>query len=657
MTPVIDHAFVRRAVSLADPNALRLTMFQLTGDERLLQLQISGGADAKQRAVGTMDPGQRAWLDDLAVDWLMANAGPRDLPEPPEPQLRRMMDVVAGGRMGDLEFEARRDLTGFKAFPYMADWTGDRPDIPDGFSVAVIGSGFAGIGMGVQLDMLGIPYTIYERRHEPGGVWSINNYPDVRVDTMSITYEFMFERDFAWSEYFGRGPEVRDYLARTSRRRGVWDKTRFGHDLKCAAYDEARDKWLLEFDTSRGPVSAEANVVVSAAGLFATPRIIDFPGREDFRGTIVHTAQWRGDIDLKGKRVATIGNGSTGVQMLGAIAREAEHVSVFQRTPQWISPRERYGEPIEREIEWLRRNLPGFWNWWRYSSTASLFETHELMTVDRDWQAKGGKVNAQNDAMRDFLTAYIKAETGGREDLIEKLLPDYAPFSRRPIVDNGWYRALTRDNVELVTDGIERFTPDGIRTSDGREVPFDVIVTATGYDVAQYLWPTHYIGRDGRDLHEVWSEGDGPRAYIGMMMPGFPNFFMLYGPNSQPLSGGPSTPTWFVTWGAYAARCIIRMLESGASSVDVTQDAHARYNAALDEEATKLVQMSDEGGRERNYYLGGGDKDRLLVSAPWYSPYYYRLCSKVEWTDLVFGTSGREEARETQAIALAGEGR
>jgi 4-hydroxyacetophenone monooxygenase len=619
---MVERAFVERAVNLADLDAVRMTMFHLTGD-----------AAFDLPMAGAMCDAQKDALKAAAVDWLTANAGPRAVPAPPEPEHRRLFEMALGKPVGDLEYAMRKQLTAFEDYPYCERWPGERPAIPEGFRVAVIGAGFAGIGMGVQLDLLGIPYDVFERRPEAGGVWSINRYPDVRVDTMSVTYEFLFEKGHEWSEYFARGLEVRAYLDKVSRKHGVYPKTRFAHDLTRATFDEARGVWRLEFDTPEGKLLHEANVIVSASGLFATPNVPDFEGTERFKGRVVHPARWPDDLDLAGKRVAVIGNGSTGIQMLGAIAEQASFAYAFQRTPQWISPRAKYGQIMEPEIAWLLRNFPAYANWWRLSALSGLFDTHVLMQTDLEWQAKGGKVNQPSDAMREELTAYIREQTGGREDLIARLIPDYAPFSRRPAVDNGWYRALTRDNVELVTDVIVSLTENGIRTADGAERAVDVIVTATGFAVEKYLWPARYVGRGGTDLHGMWDAGDGARAYLGLMMPGFPNLFTLYGPNSQPLSGGPSQPVWFSMWGGYAARAIMRLIEDGKASVEVTPEAFARYNTALDEEAATLVQMTAEGGVDKNYYVSQ-KHNRLQVNAPWYAPLYQQMCMETRWEDL-----------------------
>jgi 4-hydroxyacetophenone monooxygenase len=622
METTVDSAFIRRAVELADLNAVRVALYQQTKDQELASLPVAA----------KLDDAERELLIDKAVSWLERNAGPTVPPRPTDEELRELMNMVTGEDMGDLEFEARRQLPAFEDFPWMIDWPDGKPELPEGFKVAIVGSGFSGLAMAVQLERLGIPYVVLERRSEVGGTWSINRYPDIRVDTISVTYDFSFEKKFQWTEYFGRGAEVRKYLEHISRKYGVFENTLFERDLKKASFDESRNLWVLELATPDGVETLEANVIVTAVGTFANPKFPSFENQEAFEGEIVHPARWPDDLDLKGKRVAVLGNGSTGVQLLAPIAAEAEQVFVFQRTPQWISPREKYGSPFEPEIHWLIDNFPGYWNWARYTATSSLFETHQFLVPDEEWKAKGGKFNPLNDKMRDDLTAYISAQTGGRQDLIDKLVPEYAPFSRRPVVDNGWYKSLTRDNVELVTDGIARLTPSGIEAEDGSLYDVDVIVTATGFEVIKYLAPAEFIGKDGVSIHEFWSK-DGPRAYLGMVAPNFPNLFMLYGPNSQPLSGGTGLPIWYVVWAAYAARCISRMIEEGKAQVEVKPEAFERYNEALDAEASKLILLQDEGAPDKNYYVN--EFGRVQVNAPWYGPEYHRLCTQVAWNDFV----------------------
>ncbi len=621
MGTTVDAAFIRRAVELADLNAVRVALFQHTGDPELVTLPVAA----------SLDDAGRELLIDKAVAWLETNAGPGMPEEPPEAELRALMNMATAEEMPDLEFEARRELPGFNAFPWTADWTGEKPELPEGFLVAVIGSGFSGIAMGVQLELLGIPYVVLDRRAEPGGTWTVNRYPDVRVDTISITYEYSFEKNYPWSEYFGRGAEVREYLDHVSKKYGVREHTRFERDLKRASFDETRDVWVLEVESPDGLEIIEANAIVNAVGTFANPKIPHFEGQESFTGPMIHPSRWPEDFDATGKRIAIIGNGSTGVQLLAPVADQADQVFVFQRTPQWIAPRDKYGQAVEPEIRWLQDNFPGYWNWWRYMAIAALFGTHGYLIPDDDWKAQGGHFNPMNDKLRATLTAYIEAQTNGDEDLMSQLVPDYAPFSRRPVVDNGWYRALTCDNVELVTDGIARLTPTGVETVDGQVFDVDMIVTATGFDIIKYLWPADYVGRDGLSVHDFWST-DGPRAYLSMMAPNFPNMFMLYGPNSQPVSGGTGLPIWYVLWSAYSAQCLVRMIEEGKSRVEVKTEAFERYNTALDEESQKLLLLQDEGAPEKNYYVN--EFGRMQVNAPWYGPEYQRMCSRPDWDDI-----------------------
>ena len=617
----VDTAFIRRAVELADLNAVRVTLYMHTHDPEIAALP---------KAIELTDD-QRELLISKATAWLEANAATERPAEPDEAELRELMNLATKEEMGDLEFTARRELPAFKDFPLMIEWDGDKPAIPEDFMIVVVGSGFSGLATGVQLSNLGLPYTILERRPEPGGTWSVNRYPDIRVDTISITYEFAFEKDYRWTEYFGRGPEVRSYLEGVSKKFGPYDNTKFGCEVTKATFDAERDKWIVEYDSPDGPQTIEANFVINGVGTFANPKFPQFEGQESFEGEILHPARWPDGVDFTGKRVAVIGNGSTGVQLLAPVAEEAQHVDVFQRTPQWISPRDKYGAPMEPETLWLLDNFPGYWNWWRYMAIAGLFGTHGFIVPDEEWVKQGGKWNPMNDQLRADLTAYIKAQVDGDEELIEQLVPDYAPFSRRPVVDNGWYKALTRDNVDLVTSPIARFTPKGIETADGEVHEVDVVITATGFEVMKYLWPADYLGKDGTSIHDFWSK-DGPRAYISMMVPKFPNMFMLYGPNSQPLSGGTGLPVWYVIWAAYAARCITRALAEGKTRVEVKEEPYERYNEALDIEASKLLLLQEEGAPEENYYIN--EFGRMQVNAPWYGPEYHRMCTEVEWDDL-----------------------
>jgi 4-hydroxyacetophenone monooxygenase len=276
------------------------------------------------------------------------------------------------------------------------------------------------------------------------------------------------------------------------------------------------------------------------------------------------------------------------------------------------------------EARWLLDTMPYYWNWSRYTAVMPLFDARELLVPDEEWIAQGGHVNERSDSIRQGLIAYIKAKVGDRPDLIEKLIPDYAPIARRPVVDNNWYTTLTRDHVELVTTPISHITQHGIETEDGEERAVDMIIAAVGFHTGKYLWPAEYHGVGGITLQDVWSEA-GAQAYVGMTVPGFPNFFMLYGPNSQPISGGATLPAWFEIWSRYIGQAIVAMIEGGSSRIEVRKEVYEEYNKRLDETARKLIYITDVGSRERNYYVN--EWGRLQVNVPWEAEDYFRMSS------------------------------
>ncbi len=627
MSPNVDAAFIRRAVEACDLAALRVALYQATGDPAL----------AEFGPVADLDDDERARLEDRAAHLLETHAGSFERRVPSDEELRALMDLVLGVPTRDEHFEVRKKFLAFTPYPFQYTRPAEAAPVPEGFEVAIIGAGPAGIATAVQLGRLGVPYRIYDRRDELGGTWSIHKYPDIRVDTLSITYEFSFDDEYPWREYFARGEDVRAYLEFIADKYGVREHIELGHDLEHARFDEGENRWKLSF---RGPDGAralrDANFVVSAAGVFAKPKRPDIPGIDDFEGTILHPTEWTSEHDVRGKRVAVIGNGSTGVQLLARVAEEAEHTTVFQRTPQWIAARPNYGKAVEPEVRWLLDNLPGYWNWSRYTSIIGLMTWHEdFLIPDPEWEKQGGHITRKSDELRELMIGYIDSQIGDRPDLREKLIPDYAPMVRRPVVDNDWYKSLTRDDVALVTSGIERLTPTGIETADGKHHELDFIVFATGFEVDQFLWPAEYEGEGGRSLRAYWGE-KSPQAYLGMMVPHFPNFFMMYGPNSQPVSGGISLPSWFQIWAAYLAQCLDTMFEEGHARVGVREEAFRKYNADLDAFGSELAFIKDTGSVERNYYVD--DDGRLVVNTPYETAELYAMMRTPKRDDLVFGS-------------------
>ena len=349
--------------------------------------------------------------------------------------------------------------------------------------------------------------------------------------------------------------------------------------------------------------------------MFSTPNLPDIAGIDSFAGKMFHTTAWDHDFEIADKRVALIGTGSSGAQLMPHLANQAASLTVFQRTPNWIVPIEGYHAPITPEQAWLMKHLPYYWNWFCYAMTMLDRHVEKMQAFDGQWQAAGGVVNERNDKFREFLLGNLTARLGQRPDLLEKCRPSYPPAARRLVVDNGWFDALLRPNVELVTEPILQVGADAITTRDGESRAFDLIVLGSGFQTSRYLWPVRYRGRGGITPDDLWAK-DGARAYLGMTMPGFPNFFMFYGPNGQARSG--SFHGWAEIWARYAILVVVGMIERGAEAAEVRQDVFLDYNTRLDAAMTPLIWG---GGGAGSYYLN--EQGRRGVNMPWTAAEYY----------------------------------
>ncbi|KAK6067724.1 4-hydroxyacetophenone monooxygenase [Seiridium cupressi] len=382
------------------------------------------------------------------------------------------------------------------------------------FKVIVIGGDISGLAAAVQFKRLGISFQVLERKRAIGGTWLLNTYPEARVDTLSFLFQFRFVKNYPGSEYFASAGETQKYLEYVAELYKVKDHFYFNREVVSYVWHEDESEWELTVKHANGESeSMRCNAVVSGSGLFATPNKSDIEGMGDFQGVIFHTEKWDHSIDHINKDVALVDTGSTGTQLTASVAAKAKSLTVYQRTPNWIMNMEGYRAPIdETQLQYMQ-------------------------TYGKGWETKGGIINERNDLVRQALTFYITSKDEGIPGLREKIFPDYAPLVRRLVVDNGFYDVLRCGNVELVIDKIDSFTKTGIRSQDGAERNFDVVVLGTGFKVQQYFWPCKPVGRDGSTMEELWKK-DGPRSHLGMSMTGFPNFFILYGPNNQPRSGG-----------------------------------------------------------------------------------------------------------------------
>ncbi len=353
-----------------------------------------------------------------------------------------------------------------------------------------------------------------------------------------------------------------------------------------------------------GGETVRANVLVSAVGQLNRPRLPDIRGRELFAGASFHSAHWDHTVDLTAKRVAVIGTGASAAQFIPAIAEQVDELLVYQRTPSWFAPTPDYHEAVSEGQQWLYDHVPAYSQWHRFLMFWRLGDNSlAFARVDPDWPDAPSSVSMANALMRDVLTAYLTQQYEGRPDLLAKAVPSYPPTAKRVLRDNGvWAAALKRGQVELITEPISLITRHGIITADGIDRPVDVIIYGTGFEASAFLAPMRIVGRGGVELHDRW-DGEA-RAYLGVTVPGFPNLFCLYGPNTNIVING--SIVYFSECGVrYILDCLRHLLTSGSTSIEVRSDVHDAYNELVDAEN---LQMTWGASEVSSWYKSGSGR-------------------------------------------------
>ncbi len=452
--------------------------------------------------------------------------------------------------------------------------------------VAIVGAGFSGIGAGIKLDEAGIHDSVLlEAGDGVGGAWHWNTYPGVCVDIPSPSYQFSFEQRDDWSKTYAPGDELKDYAEDIVDRYALRSRIRLNTEINGAAFDEESDLW--ELSTKDGG-SITARYVVGATGVFSQPKPPDVEGLDSFEGTVMHTARWDHDHDLRGERVAIIGTGASAVQVIPSIAPEVEKLVVFQRTPIWCLPK-----PDKSRDEWLIDGFPGAGLLRRLASQAFVELTFPL-PAHFDGVVPLAKLGER--AGRTHLRKQVHDPV-----LRDKLTPRYSLGCKRPGFSNDYLPTFNRSNVELETDAIEAITPTGLRTAGGAEHEVDTLILATGFKVFERgnMPPYPVVGRDGLDLERWWDENRF-QAYQGVSMPGFPNLFTILGPYAY---NGASYFTLIENQSKHIVRCLRQARRTGATSVEVTPDANRRYFESQLSRRKNQVFFRGSCGTANSYYF------------------------------------------------------
>lgn len=620
-TPDAEIAAALEQVSIP---TLLLSLVHITGDPRYIREFKQAGLFLNE-VQGFMSEEDKARAREVALP-VIADYRDRGCPVPdplPAEVVREMMDWAACEPVDDdnvpLMLE-ELDLEGVDPRrPRTLENTGD-------FSVIVIGCGESGVLAGVRLKQAGIDFTIVEKNAGPGGTWWENSYPGARVDVANHFYCYSFEPSNHWDHFFAEQPELRQYFRDVVDRHELEANIRWNTEVVSAAWDG--EMWNVTVRSAAGTETLKANAVITAVGQLNRPHIPDFPGAETFAGPAFHSAAWDHDVDVTGKRVALIGAGASGFQIAPAIADKVAHLTVFQRTAQWMFPNPMYHEPVADGVRWAMEHLPYYGRWYRFLLLwPGADKGLDAARVDPDYNDHGNAVSEINAVARIMFTDWITTQVGEDAELLAKVLPDYPATGKRTLQDNGsWLGALKRDNVDLIRTPIERITPTGIVTADGETYDADIIVYATGFRATDMLFPMTITGRDGIDLHEVW--GQRPYAYRGITVPGFPNFFMTYGPGTHLAHGGSLILNSELQM-RYINQCLEHLITEGLRTMEPlpepTKDWHRRSQEAIRQ--TVWAQPSI-----KHSYFKNADGEIHTVS-PWRLSEYRSAINEPVWSD------------------------
>lgn len=449
----------------------------------------------------------------------------------------------------------------------------------DGQHAIIIGAGVSGIAAAIRLLERGARVTLLEKNPDVGGTWWENRYPGCRLDTPNFAYSYSFAPRTQLPDHYSRREVILAYIKDVAESHGVRQFVRFSTTATRAVWDEAGAHWTVTYTDALGrSLDVDGNILITAVGQLNRPLIPEFPGLENFRGEVVHSATWPEGLDCTNKRVAVIGTGASGFQIVPAIAEEVRSMKVVMRNPPWLLPTPNYHEPIAGPLEVLLEQAPLYGRMLRFwQFLLSVEAWYPLVQADPEWDAPGTLSQANHD-FREELVEHLRQQLGHSPELFDALTPSYPPGSKRMLRDNGvWAQTLQLPHVDLLTSAISGFDEAGFVTDDGEHHDVDILILATGFRASEFLEPMRITGRDGADLHQVW--GGEPRAFVTSMVPAFPNFFMLLGPNSGLAANGSII---FMTEGVVDFLDRVLSLRERHRAIEVRQDAYAGFTAWVD---------------------------------------------------------------------------
>jgi 4-hydroxyacetophenone monooxygenase len=578
---------IEEALKDAHLPALMAALVQMTGDLSWLRPEWKPTYNPMERGDTGIPQAEQVKIRKAAAEAIAAHlAGkPMQMLRPDHATICRQMDFVAGAPIPEQYVDFLVDELVLEARS-SKDPHFETPELKAAarkMKVLVVGAGMSGLLTGIRLSQAGVPFEIIDKNPDVGGTWFENTYPGCRVDNSNHMYSYSFEPNHAWPQHFSPQPVLLEYFRGIAAKYDLRKHIRFETQVELLAWDEVRHVWRATLKGKDGRTEVvEATAVVTAVGQLNRPRFPDIEGIGTFEGPAFHSAEWRHDVDLKGKRVAVIGTGASSYQFVPEIAPEVAKLTVFQRNPPWGLPSPNYHEDVPEGMKWTLEHVPYYDKWYRFWLFWMTTEGFlPMVKSDPAWTGGPGAVSGENAMLRAMAIESYRTQLTARPDLLDKVTPSYPIGGKRAVLDNGvWLEALQRPNVELVTDKVAKITPKGVVTVDGHEYEADVLLYGTGFQASNFLSYLKIKGRGGRDLHETW--GGDARAYLGMTHPDFPNLFTIYGPNTNIVVNG-SIIFFSECAVRYIIGCLKLLAETGAATLEPKRTVYDDFNRRVDE--------------------------------------------------------------------------
>jgi 4-hydroxyacetophenone monooxygenase len=627
-----DDDVIATALQDASIPTLMMSMIHMSGDASLLDGDTRPGGAYINEYQGYMSEEDKATVRAQALK-VITNFRDRGCQLPPAPDretVHRMMNFLLAQEVPEEYLPMMLEEMELDGRDQRSDaWGSEVPQkAREQHKVLVIGGGMSGVLAAVRLREAGIPFVVIEKNSAVGGTWFENRYPGARVDVSNHLYCYSFEPAHHWTQYFAQQPELQTYFQDVAANHKLLDNFAFNTEVTHATYDEDEKLWRVETVDNNGKRTTHVvNSVISAVGQLNRPKLPDVPGIDSFKGQWCHSADWNESIDCRGKRVVVVGAGASAFQIVPSIAADATELTVFQRVAPWMFENPIYHAQVPEGKKWCLQHLPFYTRWFRFLLFWCACDgAYDSVKTDPEWPHQERSINEMNEFVYQMFSDYIRSQVQDNEELLQKVIPDYPPMGRRTLQDNGsWLSALQRDNVRLESQGIREVTEEGVIASDGTAIAADIIIYATGFKTDQLLWPMEIRGRDQQLLSDAW--GQEPSAYLGITVAGFPNFYCMFGPGTNLAFGGS-----LVFNGEcqirYTMDCIKLLLQSGATALECTEQAHADYQRRFREQHAQLIW---EHPKVHSYYQNEEGKVTLLW--PWKIIDMWRWTKEVEPND------------------------